>query len=77
METVLSSLKIGECGVIRRLENHSGIRRRLLDLGLAPGEVVEVVFESPLGDPVAYRVLNSLVAIRNEDAKEIIVEVVR
>ncbi len=75
METVLSLLKVGERGVIRRLENHSDIRRRFLDLGLVPGEQIEVAFQSPLGDPVAYRVLNALVAIRKEDAKQIVVEV--
>jgi DtxR family Mn-dependent transcriptional regulator len=44
-------------------------RRRLLDLGFVPGTVVEVERVSPLGDPVAYRVRGSVVALRSEQAR--------
>lgn len=43
-------------------------RRRLFDLGFVPGTVVEVDMVSPLGDPVAYRVRGSVVALRREQA---------
>ena len=43
-------------------------RRRLLDLGIVRGTVVENAFASAAGDPVAYRVRGALVALRREQA---------
>ncbi len=43
-------------------------RRRLLDLGFVPGTAVEVEMVSPAGDPTAYRVRGSVVALRREQA---------
>jgi len=43
-------------------------RRRLLDLGFVPGTAVEVELVSPAGDPTAYRVRGSVVALRREQA---------
>jgi DtxR family Mn-dependent transcriptional regulator len=43
-------------------------RRRLLDLGFVPGTWVEVEMVSPAGDPTAYRVRGSVVALRREQA---------
>lgn len=43
-------------------------RRRLLDLGFVPGTIVEMDMVSPAGDPTAYRVRGSVVALRREQA---------
>jgi DtxR family Mn-dependent transcriptional regulator len=43
-------------------------RRRLLDLGFVPGTRVEVELVSPGGDPTAYRVRGTVVALRREQA---------
>lgn len=43
-------------------------RRRLLDLGFVPGTLVEIEMTSPAGDPTAYRVRGSVVALRREQA---------
>ncbi|MBY9081159.1 ferrous iron transport protein A [Paenibacillus sp. HN-1] len=43
------------------------MRRRLLDLGFVPGNTVEVLRRSPLGDPTAYRVSNTTIALRREE----------
>jgi DtxR family Mn-dependent transcriptional regulator len=44
-------------------------RRRLLDLGFVPGTLVEVELVSPAGDPTAYRLRGSVVALRREQAR--------
>ena len=49
------------------------IRRRLLDMGLIPGTLVTCVFKSPWGDPSAYLIRGALVALRKEDADEIMI----
>ncbi len=43
-------------------------RRRLMDLGILPGVAIEAAFTSPGGDPTAYRVRDTLIALRKEQA---------
>lgn len=49
-------------------------RRRLLDLGVLPGTMVEAELPSPMGDPVAYRIRDTLIALRREQARGIRVQ---
>lgn len=44
------------------------LRRRLLDLGFVRGAMIDVLQRSPLGDPVAFRVNNTTIALRKEEA---------
>jgi DtxR family Mn-dependent transcriptional regulator len=43
-------------------------RRRMLDLGVLPGTMIEAVMISPGGDPTAYRIRDALIALRREQA---------
>lgn len=67
----LSNLKLGEgaviCGILVNCDNI--IRQRLLDLGFVKGAKVFVQNISPLGDPVAYCIHETLIALRREDAQ--------
>jgi ferrous iron transport protein A len=47
------------------------MRRRLLDLGFVAGALVEVVRKSPLGDPIAFRVSQTTIALRKEESSKI------
>ncbi|WP_160722856.1 FeoA family protein [Bacillus sp. USDA818B3_A] len=47
------------------------MRRRLLDLGFVTGALVEVVRKSPLGDPIAFRVSQTTIALRKEESSQI------
>jgi ferrous iron transport protein A len=47
------------------------MRRRLLDLGFVTGAIVEVIRKSPLGDPIAYRVSQTTIALRKEESSRI------
>ncbi|NSL51593.1 FeoA family protein [Calidifontibacillus erzurumensis] len=49
------------------------LRRRLLDLGFVKGAKVDVLQKSPLGDPVAYRVKGTIIALRQEESSKIFV----
>ncbi|AUJ25509.1 FeoA family protein [Virgibacillus dokdonensis] len=44
------------------------MRRRLLDLGFVPGATIEIVQKSPLGDPIAFKVFNTTIALRKEES---------
>jgi len=71
--TPLSSLKPGEEGVVLRLMPQiRGVeRRRLMDFGLLPGTAVHVEMRSPAGDPTAYRIRGSLLALRENQTRYI------
>ncbi len=49
-------------------------RRRLLDLGILKGTQIEVDLKSPLRDPIAYKVRNTSIALRNSLADLILVK---
>lgn len=46
-------------------------RRRLLDLGFVPGSIVSIDLRSPLGNPTAYLVRGSTIALRHDQAAHI------
>jgi ferrous iron transport protein A len=71
MPETLASLRLGERGVVQSLRCKGLIRRRMLDLGLVPGTEVEAVMLSPNGDPVAYQVRGTMLALRREDAEAV------
>jgi ferrous iron transport protein A len=72
----LNELQPGQQAIVRVLTSEGLERRRLMDLGLLPGTLVEVELTSPLGDPTAYLVRGALVALRKEQAARIQVEIV-
>ena len=47
------------------------MKRRLLDLGFYQGTPIKKVLVSPKGDPIAYRVRGTTIALRNNDAQYI------
>jgi len=69
----LCHIPIGERVTVCCLYCNGSIRRRLLDLGLVPGTGVDVLFRSPAGNPTAYRIRGAVIALRNEDAADILV----
>ena len=70
----LNEMEVGQSVVVVRLDMFGSNRRRMLDLGLTPGTTVDIVRKSPLGDPTAYLVRNSLIALRSEESRHIIVQ---
>ncbi|WP_068775529.1 FeoA family protein [Paenibacillus sp. FJAT-26967] len=67
-EIALSDAKIGSRIRLNRIDIQGVMRRRLLDLGFVPGNVVEVIQKSPLGDPTAYRISGTTIALRKEES---------
>jgi Fe2+ transport system protein A len=70
----LSSLKPGEQSNIVSLDVKGSLRRRILDLGIVPGTVLTCVGKAPAGDPIAYLVRGTIIALRSEDASLIFVK---
>lgn len=52
MEKKLSEFKIGEAGVVKKVDGEGRVRRRLFDMGITPGASVILRKKAPLGDPL-------------------------
>lgn len=70
----LAEITPGQRAIVIELLVIGMTRHRLLDLGLLPGTEVEAVMKSPLGTPTAYKIRDSLLALRPEDASKIRVQ---
>jgi DtxR family transcriptional regulator, Mn-dependent transcriptional regulator len=72
----LSDLHSGEQGRVLALSPRfrGAERRRMLDLGILPGTLIEREMTSPSGDPTAYRIRGALIALRREQAQGIRIE---
>ncbi len=60
------------CKVID-IQSENMTKRRFLDIGIVPNAKIEKVLVSPFGEISAYSIMGATIAIRNQDAKEIIV----
>jgi len=69
----LKDLPVGKNAVIRKLCNSEDMRRRLFDLGFAPKSSVTCAFSAPMGDPKAYVIKGTVIALREEDSSLILV----
>lgn len=71
----LSELNVGQCATIIKLLTFGSMRRRLQDLGVIKGTQIECVLKNPSGNPIAYFVRGAVIALRTEDAKNILVKI--
>lgn len=70
----LDQLNLNKIGIVKEVNCNDKITRRLYDLGLLENTTICPIFSSPFGDPKAYEFRGNIIAIRNEDAKKILVE---
>jgi len=70
----LNELEIGEKGKITRIRNRGEINRRIRDMGVVPGTLVEVETRAPLGDPIEIKVKGYHLTLRGNEAAAIEVE---
>jgi len=74
MENSLRQLGVNEKARITAIAASGEMSRRLRDMGLVPGTEVEVVGRAPLKDPVALRLRDFTLTLRNNEADCILVE---
>ncbi len=67
----LNNLPLGHSAYISSVDVDGCMRRRLLDLGFAAGNLITPLLISPLGDPIAYNIMGSTVALRCDTAAKI------
>ena len=70
-EIPLSAMRPGEFGHVLALRPISGLRERLLEMGLTPGTEIAVVQVAPAGDPLRVQVRGHLLSLRRHEAEAI------
>ena len=68
----MCALRPGEEGIVESITLTGDLRRRMQDIGLIPGTHITCVGRSPLGDPCAFRIRGTVIALRNCDSSAII-----
>ena len=64
-----------QAGTISSIKVAGELGRRIRDMGLVPGTEIKIQGRAPLYDPVALRVMGATLALRNNEADYIEVEV--
>lgn len=67
----LDQLQPNQSATVTSLTCTGPERRRLLDLGLTPGTQIVIEMGNPLGDPIAYLIRGSVIALRRDQAQHI------
>ena len=76
MPTVkLRNMAINQTGTIVAVRVGGELGRRIREMGLVPGTEITVKQRAPLNDPVALRVMDGTLTLRNNEADYIEVEV--
>lgn len=69
----LAQLRVGERGILDRLDLPEDLARRLMELGFLPGHEVVPARMAPGGGPRVFRVDGSEVALRHDTATKLMV----
>ena len=67
----LNKLKLNTYAEVTGINCNEIDKRRFLDLGIIKGTKIRPVFKSPLGDPTAYEIRKTIIALREEDTEKI------
>ncbi len=71
----LDEMKIGETGLIKKVNGEGKLRRRLFDMGVTQGATVFLQKKAPLGDPIEITIRNYELTLRKTEAALVEVEV--
>ena len=69
----LTEIAVGKKVQVVELLSKGLSRQRMLDLGIVPNTIIHVLRQSPFGDPTAYLIRDTCIALREEEAKNIMV----
>ncbi len=72
--TPLADLRVGHRGQVTLVEGTGAIRQRLLDIGMLPGALVEVVRMAPAGGPLWIRIGGAQISLRRGEARAVLVQ---
>jgi len=70
---ILKNLKLNSTGIIQEIKCSPEIKKRFIDLGFISGTEITPVLTSPSGNIRAYYIKSTLLAIRDQDSKNILI----
>ncbi len=68
---LLSQMSAGQRGIIDHCAADGDGAERIEEMGMTPGETVEVIRYAPLGDPIEIKVRGYLLSLRRQEAARI------
>lgn len=71
----LAQLETGQSGRVLQVVGTSEVSRRLLEMGITPGEEIRLLRAAPLGDPLEFELRGYRLSLRRSEAEQIEVEV--
>ncbi len=71
----LRSMRANQSGTIESIGTAGELGRRIRDMGLVPGTRITILGRAPLKDPVALRLRDFTLTLRNNEADLILVNV--
>ena len=74
MQKKLDEFKVGETGLIVKVEGEGRVRRRLFDMGVTPGAKVYLRKKAPLGDPIEINIRGYELTLRKSEAQLVVLE---
>lgn len=72
---MLRQMSVGQKGIVAKVTAQGELGRRIRDMGLVPGTPVQIRGRAPLKDPVAIRLRDFTLTLRNNEADYVAVEV--
>lgn len=62
-------------GIIKKVSSTGDLGRRLREMGLVSGTPIQIQGRAPLKDPVAIKIKDFILTLRNNEADHVLVEV--
>lgn len=70
----LDKLPLNKTAIIEYDECDKNLRKRIYDMGIIKGEKITPVFKSPFGNPIAFLVKDTIIALRKKDCEKIYIK---
>ena len=70
----LSEIDVNKKFILKNIDFHGIKKRRLYDLGFIPGQVIEKMYDSVFKNTSCYKIKDTFIALRKEDAYKIEVD---
>jgi ferrous iron transport protein A len=71
----LREMADNQAGVVKKIKSGGEVVRRIREMGIVPGAEIIIIGRAPLRDPVAIKVKDCTLTLRNNEADYILVEI--
>ncbi|MBN1625481.1 MAG: ferrous iron transport protein A [Deltaproteobacteria bacterium] len=71
----LRGMADNQAGIIKKIKSAGDMARRIREMGIIPGAEITILGRAPLKDPVAIKIKDFTLTLRNNEADYILVEI--